>query len=162
MIVIQMKQIEEVKSDVVKLSELIPLSAAASGTMCGEEQLRKLRESISKDHKDVIKDMFSQYFDSSNIMTSASEMNARSSNSQVADDGYELFSWGGKLRGIPSCFKFSRNDPLPSEAWKRWWRGQRLDLEFEFALGGQCSLTLEEMFLTSEMKRIQEDKQQKQ
>lgn len=107
----------QIQSEQSKLSELIPLSAAASGMMCGTGQLLSLRQALSEE----ISNGFSRL-----NANSADVSNAElpSNVNDTGEDGYPMYMWGGKFRFISETYIQDLDQCQQiTLLWKRWWCG---------------------------------------
>jgi len=92
-----------------RISEVLSLSAAASGMMVGERQLGSLKEFIDASIRNA--------FQSSTSSIGMSECGLQ------RPRDYQFFSWGGKMRHVPARFKLVRPGSTLAEIWDLWWLG---------------------------------------
>jgi hypothetical protein len=110
----QKESLTKLMVDQQMLADLIPLSAAASGMMVGQRQLDELKHSLSECVRNAVLNSYPSVLEEER--------------KEIQFDGYEMFSWNGKLRGIPESFKLHVGNqvPVPS-CWLYWWTGQVID-----------------------------------
>lgn len=104
--------LQELAEEQKKLNKLIPLSAAASGTMVGSAQLETLTQTLCKHVEESI----------------AVEMNKNQLLSSTADvsghvEGLLPYNWGGRRRACRSDFMLDRGERMMS-CWVAWWCGE--------------------------------------
>lgn len=87
-----------------KLTELIPLSAAASGMMVGERQIGEIQKEIQKGFLHLRTEL-------QNDTNIAESPNRRTGG----------FHWGGKFRIIPKDFILNCSYKNTSYFWNVWW-----------------------------------------
>jgi len=130
--VVVLKELKLVKDDMVnlkesqkliqldqeKLTELIPLSAAASGMMCGERQLNLLKESIGEHLISAL---------SQSGVQQQSQSRPASRVIQTANES--MFLWSdGISREIPETFKVMEKKAKVVDVWNKW-LGRRQESE---------------------------------
>ena len=102
------------RSEQEKLSKLAPLSAAASGMMCGEAQLNTLKRALTEAIASGFRNLHQEQ-----VFAPISESD---SPNNVEEDGFPLYMWGGKFRYIPESYIQDLDQRQPVLVlWKRWW-----------------------------------------
>ena len=107
--------IKQLQLEQEKLSALIPLSAAASGTIAGERQLQILEQRVADKVVDELQKRGG---------LAPSDQHVRAEGTGAERHGrFLLHSWGGKLRGVPVSFSLDRACKLTT-LWRKWWIGE--------------------------------------
>jgi len=100
-------------SEQEKLTELIPLSAAASGMMCGERQLREL-ESRLGDH--LVQTLTLKNVRGQQLLSDNSSRDHESLDT--------TFHWDDETaRAVPEDFVIMRKGAKLADVWNVWWKG---------------------------------------
>jgi hypothetical protein len=98
------------QADQEKLVELIPLSAAASGMLCGERQLTEQTSRI----RETVADSVREALDNS-VLPRPQPM--QDINNVL---GYPRFHWGGRIRHVPSKFRYDYRGVGRQTVWIHW------------------------------------------
>lgn len=106
-----------------ELTELIPLSAAASGNLAGERQLQRLQEDIAQAVVDRLGSANTRAAGEEGVPTTTGLQNG----------GYPNFMWGGKIRGVPNNFSLNRGEKL-HVVWRKWWGGDGNTMPYRIIL----------------------------
>lgn len=117
----KVQRIEQLQADtnkeMLKLVELIPLSAAASGMMVGERQLHALHDSLQESIRVGFANLSSQHL--SQLPVEIEESKEQSFDGRV-------WTWGGKHRFIPESFPMESLAAGMEVQWAMWWLGVQL------------------------------------
>jgi hypothetical protein len=106
------EKLDQISNEQCKLSELIPLSAAASGMIVGEVQMRKFETQVQRTIIEAIRH--------ANETISTSE----ETKMELRENGFQLFLWGGKYRYVPPDFEISTLSDVPiCVLWNKWFLG---------------------------------------
>jgi hypothetical protein len=111
--------VDQLATEQLKLTKLIPLSAAASGMMCGEVQINALKSALIDEISAGFKNL-----------TSSPPSTEISQIPIVKDtqDGFPIYNWGGKFRFIPKSYTQDVD--------------QRQQMVFPWKIGGvECFMT---------------------
>jgi hypothetical protein len=108
--------IDRIAVDQSKLVELVPLSAAASGMMCGEAQLNALKNALTAE--------ISSGFERLNATAQSSDTPTAEEDTKLSNDGYPVYNWSGKFRFIPKTYMqdFDQSQQMQM-LWRNWWCG---------------------------------------
>jgi hypothetical protein len=115
-------EVLQLREEQKKLTDLIPLSAAASGMIAGEKQLHNLKDAIVTGIVEAMKE--------GSISLSAAHAESQSMERETARRSgsastlnRQYYYWGGKHRAIPETFRMHRDGLQIREAWRLWWCG---------------------------------------
>merc|ERR1711920_822182 len=101
---------QSMSADQSKLVELIPLSAAASGMIAGDQQLRNLESRLTENMFQAIQ----------NLNRNPDTEKGAQTNKNVSEG--TRFRWGDRVSVIPKDFEVPRKMKLV-ETWRLWWQG---------------------------------------